>query len=167
MTPRFGTMRLACMFSSILLFGAAGLLLFISLQDPIELSPQQVPGEPRGCCLPLWVHVQAFLKALGCRGRGDSSLCKQRKGSGFLLAGVRVSVWGCQTTSSKAGALASIAVEQPLVWAMERLPIWSASLLSSVNRRLGKFCQLLGHLPHCSEYQWINVFLFFKNVTGN
>ncbi|GAB1291930.1 Carbohydrate sulfotransferase 8 [Apodemus speciosus] len=37
-------MRLACMFSSILLFGAAGLLLFISLQDPIELSPQQVPA---------------------------------------------------------------------------------------------------------------------------
>jgi hypothetical protein len=46
MTPRPGTMRLACMFSSILLFGAAGLLLFISLQDPTELAPQQVPGEP-------------------------------------------------------------------------------------------------------------------------
>nr|XP_020037062.1 carbohydrate sulfotransferase 8 isoform X2 [Castor canadensis] len=44
MTPRPGTMRLACMFSSILLFGAAGLLLFISLQDPTELAPQQVPG---------------------------------------------------------------------------------------------------------------------------
>lgn len=39
-------MRLACMFSSILLFGAAGLLLFISLQDPTELALQQVPGEP-------------------------------------------------------------------------------------------------------------------------
>ncbi|KAM6222663.1 carbohydrate sulfotransferase 8 [Rhynchocyon petersi] len=39
-----GTMRLACMFSSILLFGAAGLLLFISLQDPTELVSQQVPG---------------------------------------------------------------------------------------------------------------------------
>lgn len=46
MTPRAGTMRLACMFSSILLFGAAGLLLFISLQDSTELTPQQVPGEP-------------------------------------------------------------------------------------------------------------------------
>lgn len=46
MTSRAGTMRLACMFSSILLFGAAGLLLFISLQDPSELAPQQVPGEP-------------------------------------------------------------------------------------------------------------------------
>lgn len=46
MTLHAGTMRLACMFSSILLFGAAGLLLFISLQDPTELSPQQVPGEP-------------------------------------------------------------------------------------------------------------------------
>nr|KAF6409378.1 carbohydrate sulfotransferase 8 [Rousettus aegyptiacus] len=45
MTLRTGTMRLACMFSSILLFGAAGLLLFISLQDPTELTPQQVPGE--------------------------------------------------------------------------------------------------------------------------
>ncbi|KAM7339856.1 hypothetical protein ACRRTK_000471 [Alexandromys fortis] len=44
MTPRPGTMRLACMFSSILLFGAAGLLLFISLQDPVELTPQQVPA---------------------------------------------------------------------------------------------------------------------------
>ncbi|XP_005400046.1 PREDICTED: carbohydrate sulfotransferase 8 [Chinchilla lanigera] len=44
MTLRPGTMRLACMFSSILLFGAAGLLLFISLQDPTELAPQQVPG---------------------------------------------------------------------------------------------------------------------------
>ncbi|XP_006867376.1 PREDICTED: carbohydrate sulfotransferase 8 [Chrysochloris asiatica] len=42
MQPR--TMRLACLFSSILLFGAAGLLLFISLQDPTELAPQQVPG---------------------------------------------------------------------------------------------------------------------------
>lgn len=45
MTLRAGTMRLACMFSSILLFGAAGLL-FISLQDSMELTPQQVPGEP-------------------------------------------------------------------------------------------------------------------------
>ncbi|XP_014392264.1 PREDICTED: carbohydrate sulfotransferase 8 [Myotis brandtii] len=44
MTPRAGTMRLACMFSSILLFGAAGLLLFISLQDSTELTSQQVPG---------------------------------------------------------------------------------------------------------------------------
>ncbi|XP_017655243.1 carbohydrate sulfotransferase 8 [Nannospalax galili] len=44
MTLRLGTMRLACMFSSILLFGAAGLLLFISLQDPAELTSQQVPG---------------------------------------------------------------------------------------------------------------------------
>ncbi|XP_004858969.1 carbohydrate sulfotransferase 8 [Heterocephalus glaber] len=44
MTLRPGTMRLAFMFSSILLFGAAGLLLFISLQDPTELAPQQVPG---------------------------------------------------------------------------------------------------------------------------
>nr|XP_012630596.1 carbohydrate sulfotransferase 8 [Microcebus murinus] len=37
-------MRLACMFSSVLLFGAAGLLLFISLQDPTELAPPQLPG---------------------------------------------------------------------------------------------------------------------------
>ncbi|XP_051702687.2 carbohydrate sulfotransferase 8 [Oryctolagus cuniculus] len=44
MTPRPSTMRLACMFSSILLFGAAGLLLFVSLQDPTELAPQQAPG---------------------------------------------------------------------------------------------------------------------------
>ncbi|XP_059522967.1 carbohydrate sulfotransferase 8 isoform X1 [Myotis daubentonii] len=44
MTLRAGTMRLACMFSSILLFGAAALLLFISLQDSTELTPQQVPG---------------------------------------------------------------------------------------------------------------------------
>ncbi|KAF6077011.1 carbohydrate sulfotransferase 8 [Phyllostomus discolor] len=44
MTLRAGTMQLACMFSSILLFGAAGLLLFISLQDSTELSPRQVPG---------------------------------------------------------------------------------------------------------------------------
>ncbi|KAM8775468.1 carbohydrate sulfotransferase 8 isoform 1-T4 [Rhynchonycteris naso] len=44
MTLRAGTMRLACMFSSILLFGAAGLLLFISLEDSTELAPPQVPG---------------------------------------------------------------------------------------------------------------------------
>uniref|UniRef100_A0A452RQS0 Carbohydrate sulfotransferase n=1 Tax=Ursus americanus TaxID=9643 RepID=A0A452RQS0_URSAM len=44
MTLRAGTMRLACMFSSILLFGAAGLLLFIGLQDPTELAPRQLPG---------------------------------------------------------------------------------------------------------------------------
>lgn len=68
MTPRLGTMRLTCMFSSILLFGAAGLLLFISLQDPIELSPQQVPGEPQNCYLTLPVHMQTFLMALVCRG---------------------------------------------------------------------------------------------------
>ncbi|XP_055001503.1 carbohydrate sulfotransferase 8 [Sorex araneus] len=37
-------MRLACMFSSILLFGAAGLLLFLSLQKPTELAPQQLSG---------------------------------------------------------------------------------------------------------------------------
>jgi hypothetical protein len=72
-----------------------------------------------------------------------------------------VSVWGRQATSFKAVVLDSIAIEQPLVWAMERLPIWSASLLSSVNLRLRKFCQLSGHLPHCSEYQWITSFFFF------
>lgn len=44
-TQQASTMRLACMFSSVLLFGAAGLLLFISLQDPTEFAPQQVPGE--------------------------------------------------------------------------------------------------------------------------
>ncbi|XP_053526529.1 carbohydrate sulfotransferase 8 [Artibeus jamaicensis] len=44
MTLRTGTMQLACMFSSILLFGVAGLLLFISLQDSTELTPRQVPG---------------------------------------------------------------------------------------------------------------------------
>lgn len=66
MTLRLGTMRLACMFSSILLFGAAGLLLFISLQDPVELSPQQVPGEPRGGRLPLPVRTRTFLVALVC-----------------------------------------------------------------------------------------------------
>ncbi|XP_048185488.1 carbohydrate sulfotransferase 8 [Perognathus longimembris pacificus] len=44
MSPRPRTMRLACMFSSILLFGAAGLLLFISLQDPTEVAPQPGPG---------------------------------------------------------------------------------------------------------------------------
>ncbi|XP_069855144.1 carbohydrate sulfotransferase 8 [Dipodomys merriami] len=44
MTPRPKTMRLTCMFSSILLFGAAGLLLFISLQDPTEVAPQQGSG---------------------------------------------------------------------------------------------------------------------------
>lgn len=72
-----------------------------------------------------------------------------------------MSVWGRQATSFKAVVLDSIAIEQPLVWAMERLPIWSASLLSSVNLRLRKFCQLSGHLPHCSEYQWITSFYFF------
>lgn len=58
MTPRAGTMRLACMFSSILLFGAAGLLLFISLQDSAGLTPQQVPGEPR-----IWPHHPLSPKA--------------------------------------------------------------------------------------------------------
>ncbi|XP_029464212.1 carbohydrate sulfotransferase 8 [Rhinatrema bivittatum] len=37
-------MRLTCMFSFILLFGAAGLLVFIHLQDPAELVHQQMPG---------------------------------------------------------------------------------------------------------------------------
>ncbi|XP_015667562.2 carbohydrate sulfotransferase 8 [Protobothrops mucrosquamatus] len=37
-------MKLTCMFSFILLFGAAGLLVFIHLQDPEEVVHQQVPG---------------------------------------------------------------------------------------------------------------------------
>ncbi|XP_030060297.1 carbohydrate sulfotransferase 8 isoform X2 [Microcaecilia unicolor] len=37
-------MRLTCMFSFILLFGAAGLVLFIHLQDPAELVHHQTPG---------------------------------------------------------------------------------------------------------------------------
>ncbi|XP_035193063.1 carbohydrate sulfotransferase 8 [Oxyura jamaicensis] len=37
-------MRLTCMFSFILLFGAAGLIVFIHLQDPEEIVHQQTPG---------------------------------------------------------------------------------------------------------------------------
>ncbi|XP_042294575.1 carbohydrate sulfotransferase 8 [Sceloporus undulatus] len=37
-------MKLTCMFSFILLFGAAGLLVFIHLQDPEEIIHQQTPG---------------------------------------------------------------------------------------------------------------------------
>ncbi|XP_070809086.1 carbohydrate sulfotransferase 8 [Pituophis catenifer annectens] len=37
-------MKLTCMFSFILLFGAAGLLIFIHLQDPEEVVPQQASG---------------------------------------------------------------------------------------------------------------------------
>lgn len=67
MTPRAGTMRLACMFSSILLFGAAGLLLFISLQDPTELAPRQLPGEPlRWALLP--VRPSFPVQSAGLRG---------------------------------------------------------------------------------------------------
>lgn len=57
---RAETMRLACMFSSILLFGAAGLLLFLSLQKPTELAPQQLSGEPHPAyvsALPMWNAV--------------------------------------------------------------------------------------------------------------
>lgn len=86
MTPRAGTMRLACMFSSILLFGAAGLLLFISLQDSAELSPQRVPGEPSHSVppparppRPSWCQICA--EAPG----------RQRRGPG-LLAGVSLSM---------------------------------------------------------------------------
>lgn len=53
-SPRAETMRLACMFSSILLFGAAGLLLFLSLQKPTELAPQQLSGEPNPACVRPW-----------------------------------------------------------------------------------------------------------------
>ncbi|XP_059337500.1 carbohydrate sulfotransferase 8 isoform X1 [Ammospiza nelsoni] len=37
-------MRLTCMFSFILLFGAVGLVVFIHLQDPEEIVHQQTPG---------------------------------------------------------------------------------------------------------------------------
>uniref|UniRef100_A0A669QTC4 Carbohydrate sulfotransferase n=1 Tax=Phasianus colchicus TaxID=9054 RepID=A0A669QTC4_PHACC len=37
-------MRLTCLFSFILLFGAAGLVVFIHLQDPEEIVHQQTPG---------------------------------------------------------------------------------------------------------------------------
>nr|XP_060644442.1 carbohydrate sulfotransferase 8 [Anolis sagrei ordinatus] len=37
-------MKLTCMFSFILLFGAAGLVVFIHLQDPEEIVHQQTPG---------------------------------------------------------------------------------------------------------------------------
>lgn len=95
MTPRAGTMRLACMFSSILLFGAAGLLLFISLQDPTELSPRQVPGEPLRSappptCPSFPVHSAGLHGCLGAQ-----SVLKvpgrQRRGPGLLLAGI--SLW--------------------------------------------------------------------------
>lgn len=71
MTLRAGTMRLACMFSSILLFGAAGLLLFISLQDPTELTPQQVPE--------LRIGPQK-----GKKGGWKTKRAPQRPGSGHL-----------------------------------------------------------------------------------
>ncbi|XP_007669693.2 carbohydrate sulfotransferase 8 [Ornithorhynchus anatinus] len=37
-------MRLTCMFSFILLFGVAGLVIFIHLQDPADIIHQQTPG---------------------------------------------------------------------------------------------------------------------------
>ncbi|KAK2088175.1 Carbohydrate sulfotransferase 8 [Saguinus oedipus] len=71
MTQRPGMMRLACMFSSVLLFGAAGLLLFISLQDPTELASQQAPGESLRWVLPslppaFQPEAQASTAALVC-----------------------------------------------------------------------------------------------------
>lgn len=83
MTPRLGTMRLACMFSSILLFGAAGLLLFISLQDPVELTPQQVPGEPQGCWLPWPGHIQTFMVSLVCWPWGTIALVNREGALAF------------------------------------------------------------------------------------
>lgn len=55
-------MRLTCMFSFILLFGAAGLVVFIHLQDPEEIVHQQTPGQH--CYFYLarsLVHVQRFV----------------------------------------------------------------------------------------------------------
>lgn len=43
--PQTIIMRLTCMFSFILLFGAAGLVVFIHLQDPEEIVHQQIPGK--------------------------------------------------------------------------------------------------------------------------
>ncbi|KAM9062093.1 carbohydrate sulfotransferase 8 [Sarcophilus harrisii] len=37
-------MRLVFMFACIVLFGTAGLVIFIHLQDPVEIIPQQTPG---------------------------------------------------------------------------------------------------------------------------
>lgn len=71
MTPRAGTMRLACMFSSILLFGAAGLLLFISLQDPTELAPRQLPGEPLRSLTPAFLCGAQASWLPRCRLRRD------------------------------------------------------------------------------------------------
>uniref|UniRef100_A0A8C8ZRD7 Carbohydrate sulfotransferase n=1 Tax=Prolemur simus TaxID=1328070 RepID=A0A8C8ZRD7_PROSS len=75
MTLQPGTMRLACMFSSILLFGAAGLLLFISLQDPTELAPQQVPESL--FCAGCW---QPHALPQGSSQDGDSTV-PTRKGT--------------------------------------------------------------------------------------
>ena len=94
MTLRAGTMRLACMFSSILLFGAAGLLLFISLQDPTELAPRQLPGEPlRSALLPACPSFPVGKAGLrGCPGaKSTKSPGRQRRGPGPLLAGI--SLW--------------------------------------------------------------------------
>ncbi|XP_037675812.1 carbohydrate sulfotransferase 8 isoform X1 [Choloepus didactylus] len=78
MAPRSGTMRLACMFSSILLFGAAGLLLFIGLQDPTELTPQQVPGI--GASLPQLLEPETRVSQLQlCAG---ASLCQPVRADG-------------------------------------------------------------------------------------
>lgn len=89
MTPRAGTMRLACMFSSILLFGAAGLLLFISLQDPTELAPRQLPGEPLRSLTPAFLCGAQASWLPRCRLRRDPG--RQRRGPGLLLAGI--SLW--------------------------------------------------------------------------
>ncbi|XP_070354855.1 carbohydrate sulfotransferase 8 isoform X1 [Equus asinus] len=96
MTSRAGTMRLACMFSSILLFGAAGLLLFISLQDPSELAPQQVPvawvGGPKGPgqVFSLWTSTVGGADAGGCPairiGRGLWGPIYRRNSSPASLA---------------------------------------------------------------------------------
>lgn len=87
MTLRAGTMQLGCMFSSILLFGAAGLLLFISLQDSTELTPRQVPGESSHsallpACPPRLPWCQICAKTPG----------RKRRGPGLLLVGISLNV---------------------------------------------------------------------------
>lgn len=107
-TDRRGViMRLTCMFSFILLFGLAGLVVFIHLQDPVEMVHQQglAPGQTPSffCFLSFYDIFRAQLQPkLVNLGKGLDPLSTSQMMGNLLNRDTIIVKWGKLRTSNNA-----------------------------------------------------------------